>query len=512
MPKQMWFGNERRFQWVPAPATGMAANSVGFIEEMNLDNGRTAIVRSMQTHKEFEMEFPVQDASGLQGIDVFNKYASGFYGDIDSYPVFFSDQMNWDQNLFPPNWAAPGLHKIGWSPIVDTGSKGYTNLSKNPSVEIDAVGYTTTAGTSGTASGARFNAGTTAASGSFVYRATWTVATSAVSGGVNYLDTPAIAGQRYGCFVHVRSSKIQRVQVTMRYRNAADASISTATSTQTVLAANTTTRIDVDANLAPALTTTVDIEVAAVTGTSGANWANGDTFWIDGVMIYEDADGNPGTYFDGDSASARWTGTAHASTSEKYVGRQTVTITDTAANIYNLPPQQATFPVTSAPQGRPDSGMSQGEFPYALIPIPPGYTLWLGASGSATGTAVIRVHAFNAPGDVDAPANSSTLTLLSSTAAPRLNASFSGSSYQYVKVFIQRTSSAASTITISAMMAQIWPTGVTPLLSSPGGDFIAGKGHRGLKFGDGAVAESYVMVDRHLKGLSTRLVESQDRG
>jgi hypothetical protein len=62
------------------------------------------------------------------------------------------------------------------------------------------------------------------------------------------------------------------------------------------------------------------------------------------------------------------------------------------------------------------------------------------------------------------------------------------------------------------MMAQLWPTGFTPPLSTTGGNFIAGQGHRGLKFADDAVVESYVMVNRHLKGLSTTLVEAQDGG
>jgi hypothetical protein len=64
-------------------------------------------------------------------------------------------------------------------------------------------------------------------------------------------------------------------------------------------------------------------------------------------------------------------------------------------------------------------------------------------------------------------------------------------------------------------MAQLWPIGVSPVLT---GNFIEGKGHRGLKFADDAAVESYVLVDPtrnvpvHYKALSTRLVEAQDRG
>jgi hypothetical protein len=248
------------------------------------------------------------------------------------------------------------------------------------------------------------------------------------------------------------------------------------------------------------------------------NWAASDTFQGDAAMLYRMTYGNPGEYFDGSSEGAYWFGTANASASEKYVSQQTVTITDTPANAYNMPAQQATFNIVSTAGGYPTPTNEWGEIPYALIPIPPGYTLWLGASGSATGTAVVRVHAFNAPGDPAAPANSSTLTLLSATAAQKLNASFSGSSYQYVKVFLQRTTAVASTITLAGMMAQLWPTGVTPALSTTGGNFILGRGHRGLKFAGPTTVESYVIVDPtrnvpvHYKAMSTELLEAQDKG
>lgn len=512
MGQQMWFGNERRMQWVPCPATGMEVARRGMTKTMNYDNGRMGVVRSMQTHQEFSIDFPVQDASGLTGLDVFSKYASGFYGDLDDYPLFLADPMNYDQNLFPANFAAPGLFERGWASIANRSARTYVNLATNPSVELTATNYTATSGTGGTASGARISSGASAYAGTYTYRVTWSVATTAVSGGANYLDTPAEAGVHHGVSVSVKASKIQRVAVTMRYRDSAGTSLGTAVSAQTVLAANAWSRIEVDANIAPANTDTVDIEVAAVSGTSGANWAASDTLQIDGVLIYKTVTGNPYTYFDGETQGASWSGAEHASTSRMFVPTQEVTISDTPANSYNLPSRQATFNIISTANAYPDTALTYGEIPYALIPIPPGYTLWLGATGSATGTALVRVHAFNSPGNPASPAASSSLTLLSSTGAVRLNASYSGSSYQYVKVFLQRTSLVASTITLSSMMAQLWPTGVTPPLSTTGGSFIEGKGHRGLKFADDAVVESYVMVGRHLKGLSTRLIEAQDKG
>lgn len=513
MPKQMWFGNEQRFQWVAAPATGMNAVNVGYSEELDYQQGRKGVYRSMQTHKEYNMEFPVQEATGSTGLDVFSRYANGLYGDCDDYPIFFADPMHYDTNLFPAGWAAPGLFARGWAPIVYDTPTLYRNLAKNPSVETNATGYTATAGTSGTASGARTSSGPQV-SGSWSYRVTWTVATSAVSGGANYTGTSVTAGTQYDYSTYVTSSKTQRVLMTIRYRNGVGTSISTATGTQTVLSANTPALLTVSLSTAPTGTATVDIEVAAVSGTSGANWANGDWLSLDATMITVSY-ATPSSYFDGSSPGADWSGTANASESLLFVTRTVPTIEATPSNAYSMPSVRAVYAVNSIPNAYPTHNNAFGEIPYALIPIPPGYTLHMGVSGSATGSAQVVVHGFVAPGNPASPAVTTVLTLLSDTASTRMNASWNGSSYQYVKVFIRRTSSAASTITLTAMSAQLWPTGYSPTLT---GNFIAGQGHRGLKFADNATVESYVMVDRdrnvpvHYKGMSTRLIEAQDKG
>jgi hypothetical protein len=507
----MWFGNEQRMQWAPAPATGMQAKNTGFSDSLGYQTGGKGIVRTHQTHKEFALNIPVQEAAGLTGLDVYTKFASGFYGDSSDYPLFFADPMHYDQNLMPAGWASPGLYVRGWPSIAPNVARSYYNLATNPSVETNATGYTTTAGTSGTASGAR----TTSApvlSGLYTYRSSWTVATSAVSGGPNYTGIPVNAGTSYDVMVHVASSKIQRVQVTVRFRNAGATSTGTFTGTQTVLAATTMTKLTVVGSTAPATSVTMDIEVQAVAGTSGANWANGDWMQIDGIMVTTTNNTPPG-YFDGATPGAMWAGTANASTSFLYVERENPVISATPANSYNLPREQATWNVTSGANAYPTPRNTYGEIPYAIIPVPPGYTLHMGASGSATGTAELVVQRFNTPADQASPIGTTALTLLSSTGSTRLNATFT--SCEFVKVFIRRTSTATSTITLSGIMAQLWPTGYSPTLT---GDFVEGKGHRGLKFeGDDATVAEYVVVDRtrnvpvHLKGLSAQLTEAQDK-
>lgn len=502
----MWFGNEQRMQWVPCPRTGMGAQSIGHAEELDYETGRKGVFRTHQTHREFEMQFPVQEAAGATGLDVFSRYASGLYGDGTLYPLFFADPMNYSQNLMPPGWAAPGLFARGWASIVSETAVEFRNLATNPSSEIVSAGYLDIDGTSGVATIARTSSGPQV-SGAWSARVTWSTGTSAVSGGIAYMGTSVSSANSYTFSAYPTTSKIQRIRMTIRFKTAGGATVSTVNGTETVTAANTPTQLTVVAT-PPATAVQADIEVTAVAGTSGANWAAADWISLDAVMIQFTNTASP-TYFDGSFPNATWTGGSHNSSSYMYIGRSVPTITNTASNSFSLPAQQATWTITTAANAYPTPNNSLGEIPYALIPIPPTHVLHIGACGSATGTAVVKVHAFNAPGDPAAPANNTSLTLLSSTGSTRLNASFSGASYQYAKVFVTRTSTATSTITLSSIMAQLWPIGTSPTLT---GNFIPGQGHRGLKFTDAAYAEEYIMADRTFKGLSCRLVEAQDRG
>lgn len=173
----------------------------------------------------------------------------------------------------------------------------------------------------------------------------------------------------------------------------------------------------------------------------------------------------------------------------------------TAGNSYAQPQRKGTWTITTAANATP---LTDETIPFFILPIPPDMTLHLGCTGAATGTAVCRVESWvNRATSAGATAS---LTLLSETGSTRLNATVSGSTYAFAKVYFTRTSSAASTITPISFMAQLWPTGVSPTLT---GLHVPGRGHSGLMFADDAVAESYVMVagGEPYRGLSTRLVE-----
>lgn len=514
--RKMWFGTEKRMQAVPMPATGMQVQHDGVYQELLYDSGRLGIKRSMQTHQRFNMDFPVQEASGLTGLDVFQKYATGFYGDCDSYPIFFADPMNYDQNLFPPNWAAPGLIERGWANIGDETSGLYYNLATNPSVEVFPTNWAAIAGTSGVVTGAR--TGGTFASGKWCWRVTWTTATTVVSGGLSVVV--GVVPSSTGNFrIAIHPSKTQRLQMSVVWLDAGSSTISTVTGTARVMTTSNELPMEMLNLAAPSNAVTARIEVKAVAGTSGTNWAIGDYIEGDAAMsspYYAPSstptmDGIPPTYFDGDTPGAEWAQYAHQSTSSMFVPSVPPVFSDTPANSYELPPRQATIQVTSPANSLPSYAS------HALIPVPPGYVLWLGATGSSASavTSGIRVWGYNTPSVESAPVTTATLTMLSSTGAQRLNYSISGDTVQFVKVFINRTTNEAGSLVISSMMAQLWPVGVTPALATSG-KFIEGKGHRGLKFADGANVESYVIKDAarviHYKGMSTQLVEAQDQG
>jgi hypothetical protein len=95
----------------------------------------------------------------------------------------------------------------------------------------------------------------------------------------------------------------------------------------------------------------------------------------------------------------------------------------------------------------------------------------------------------------------------SATGATRGAGTYSGDTYDYVTVGLARTSVAASTASITSMMAWIHPNTLSPTLTGP---HIAGVGQTGCMIA-GDLIEEYIQADdfanRRLKSLSFGLVE-----
>jgi len=185
----------------------------------------------------------------------------------------------------------------------------------------------------------------------------------------------------------------------------------------------------------------------------GNRIGGGHSWWNDLYTVeVPDAD-HPytGGYFDGHSLLSEWTGADNASTSISWAPEILAGIGITS-NILG-----ATYTVA----GEPD----EAYYKHVLL-IPPDETLYVGATGSATGTGKVTVRAYNRDGTTE----DTDLTLLDPHGATRTNATFSGAPIAYVEIFLN----GIGTVTLFDMVAN--------LEGHYTGAPVDGQGHMGLRF------------------------------
>lgn len=190
---EFWFGNLRKAGYFPAPNTDMKANPQGEADVMQFADGGAFVGQSDGTHKEFQMDWGVQERAAMNFL---SEYRNGVHG---SGLLYFADPFA--VNVLPPHWARPELTCNGWPSLVAAGNKPskvgpppVTNFATNP-------GLRTTSGTSTirtnyavdptpTSTGPRITSGSTAA--------TYTNVAGGGHGGANALKitTDATAGTR----------------------------------------------------------------------------------------------------------------------------------------------------------------------------------------------------------------------------------------------------------------------------------------------------------------------------
>lgn len=138
--KQWYFGRvgytptgitTANMRYIAAPDTGLSASRTGYVESISFENGGAGVVRSTGSARTFDCDFGVSEASGQGGLDVYSDYAQGLYG---TAPVYVADPMNYNYNLFPPNWASPMLTGQGWKPIYSSEATAY------PTTPVNAFG------------------------------------------------------------------------------------------------------------------------------------------------------------------------------------------------------------------------------------------------------------------------------------------------------------------------------------------------------------------------------------
>lgn len=133
------------------------------------------------------------------------------------------------------------------------------------------------------------------------------------------------------------------------------------------------------------------------------------------------------------------------------------------------------------------------------LPVPPGFTAWVGVHGDSTSTLGIEVQPTNRGLDVGWP---TVVPVVGVNAPDRFSNSFDGGDQGGIRLTIQ---SASGFITVAGIIVQVLPTGVTPAT----GPYISGQGQGGLRF-EGRVQPTPYSLAHDSFGLSVKLVEAVD--
>lgn len=134
------------------------------------------------------------------------------------------------------------------------------------------------------------------------------------------------------------------------------------------------------------------------------------------------------------------------------------------------PPNGLRYPARSARYTLTADSVTYEQY----IPIPPGFSAWVGIHGSVDAQDLIVVQRVNGYIDVGAVVEPVILDVTDNT---RVNTEFSSADSSGIVLKFATTVSDV-TFDLSGMIVQILPTGTTPGL----GDFISGQGHSGCQF------------------------------
>lgn len=162
-------------------------------------------------------------------------------------------------------------------------------------------------------------------------------------------------------------------------------------------------------------------------------------------------------------------------------------LVNTGSVVNGFPIESAIYTVTST-----------SRIPSVFLPIPPGYTLHIGAHGELlSGSAAVKIIEHITP----AGGPESNLTLLTKTDA-LTNYTVSGSTYTGVTITL--TSASTGQLQLDGIIAQVLKDGA----DAPTGPFISGQGQSGMEFaGDPEVSDYNVAYD--LVGVSANFIETE---
>jgi hypothetical protein len=115
-----------RMSLVPVPDTGMEGGSEGWSSTLLFGNGGADVVSSPASHRVYEMDWNLREASGASGLDIIKNYWQKVYG---PGLIYWSDPGNHGaSNLLDPVYSAPGLIELGHKNIYNT-TPTYSNVT-----------------------------------------------------------------------------------------------------------------------------------------------------------------------------------------------------------------------------------------------------------------------------------------------------------------------------------------------------------------------------------------------
>ncbi len=127
MAGQVYFGTVDKQMWIKSPSSGMRANSIGWSSETQLLDGRAFVKRSGGSHRQYDSSWVgslnAAEETSLQNI---LNFADGLYGDG---PFYYLDPFAINQNVLPPNWAAPMLAQNDWLKLTDLITPTFTSAT-----------------------------------------------------------------------------------------------------------------------------------------------------------------------------------------------------------------------------------------------------------------------------------------------------------------------------------------------------------------------------------------------
>lgn len=134
---------------------------------------------------------------------------------------------------------------------------------------------------------------------------------------------------------------------------------------------------------------------------------------------------------------------------------------------------------------------------YLYIPIPTGYTAWVGQHGTASGTNGLRVRPVYRN---NTTAAAEIIPVISITSSTRVSEQYSSADYAGIELYVNGT--AGTSMVLTDMMVQVHPTGS----AAPLGGFISGQGNSGCAFEKAPTVTAYsAAIDRI--GMAAKLIE-----